>query len=184
MASDLDGLRWRTLISSQLWTLWVQDSIEATWCASEGKFVPIYSWVLSAYWWKDTVLLVFHRSGLDIDDRRNEENKEEVGQGQSPGVHLCILLCWWGWRVIFNKDSAVSQIGANPRDDISRYIDRRCAGACEEVWYGQEYQMQQTCREQSEWWFFQSQEFPCHGNQSMISFVSLSRAVSVEWNLR
>ena len=29
MASDLDGLRWRPLFRSQLWTLWVQDYIEA-----------------------------------------------------------------------------------------------------------------------------------------------------------
>ena len=43
MASDLDGLRWRPLFRSQLWTLWVQDSIEATWCASVDKLVPIYS---------------------------------------------------------------------------------------------------------------------------------------------
>ena len=59
MASDLDGLRWRPLFRSQLWTLWVQDSIEATWCASVDKLVPIYSWVSAAYWWKDTMLLVF-----------------------------------------------------------------------------------------------------------------------------
>ena len=58
MASDLDGLRWRPLFRSQLWTLWVQDSIEATCCASVDKLVPIYGWVSSAYWWKDTMLLV------------------------------------------------------------------------------------------------------------------------------
>ena len=34
MASDLDGLRWRPLFRSQLWTLWVRNSIEATWCTS------------------------------------------------------------------------------------------------------------------------------------------------------
>ena len=29
MASDLEGFKWRPLFKSQLWTLWVQDSIEA-----------------------------------------------------------------------------------------------------------------------------------------------------------
>ena len=62
MASDLDGLRWRPLLRNQLWTLWAQDSIEATWCTSVEAFVPIYSWVSSAYRWKDTRLLVFDRS--------------------------------------------------------------------------------------------------------------------------
>ena len=39
MALDLDGLRWRPLFRSQLWTLWVQDSIEATWCTSGDALV-------------------------------------------------------------------------------------------------------------------------------------------------
>ena len=56
MASDLDGFKWRPLFRSQSWTLWEQDSIEAIWEVSVDEFVPMYSWVSSAYWWKDTML--------------------------------------------------------------------------------------------------------------------------------
>ena len=37
----------------------VQDSIEAIWEVSVDELVPIYSWVSSAYWWKDTMLFWF-----------------------------------------------------------------------------------------------------------------------------
>ena len=47
MVSNLDGLRWRPLFRSQLWTLWMQDSFKVTWCASIEEFVPIDSWVSS-----------------------------------------------------------------------------------------------------------------------------------------
>ena len=64
MASDLDELRWRPLFKSQSWTLWVHDSIDAIWAISVDEFAPIYSWVSSTYWWKDTISLLFWVSGM------------------------------------------------------------------------------------------------------------------------
>ena len=63
LASDIDGLRWRALFKSQLWTLWVHDSTEAIWAASVEEFAPIYSWVSSAYWWKDIIPLLLRYGG-------------------------------------------------------------------------------------------------------------------------
>ena len=115
MASDLDGLRWRPLFRSQSWTLWVQDSIEATWCSSVDKLVPRYSWVSSAYWWKDTMLLVvFDWSGfMTLVTGDNEENKKKWAKDRALG-YTCTYCCvgWGGW-VNFNKGCSVSQIGSN-----------------------------------------------------------------------
>ena len=147
------------LFRSELWTLWVQDSIKATWCASVDKFVPIYSWVSSAYWWKYTMLLVF-----DTGDRWYEENKKKWAKDRALGYTCAYCCVGWGWRVNFNKESAVSQIGAYPGDDIARQTESmlksvekcgmvesiKCSGHVESS-------------EQSELWFFQSQWFPwCH----------------------
>ena len=78
MASDLDGLRWRPLFRSQLWTLWVQDSIEATWCTSVEAFVPIYSWVSSAYWWKEHQVAGFWQVRIYyFGNRWYEKNKKK-----------------------------------------------------------------------------------------------------------
>ena len=76
MASDLDGLRWRPLFKSQSWTLWVHTSIEAIWVASVEELAPMYSWVSSAYWWKDTIPLLFWMSELSpITSATGEMNK-------------------------------------------------------------------------------------------------------------
>ena len=76
LASDFDGLRWRPLFKSQSWTLWVLDSIEAIWAASVEEFAPMYSWVSSAYWWKDTIPLLFWMSGMNpIASTTGEMNK-------------------------------------------------------------------------------------------------------------
>ena len=64
MASDFDGLRWRPFCKSQSFTLTVQASSAATWVASVDEFVPICSWVSSAYWWKETVVFLFDNSEL------------------------------------------------------------------------------------------------------------------------
>ena len=95
MATDLDRLRWRPLLRSQLWTLWVQDFMEATWCASIDKLVPIYSWVSSAYWWKDTMLLdlwhwrLCHKSCNTVYPRALS-----MAHFLLTGVYPCMLLCW------------------------------------------------------------------------------------------
>ena len=120
MASDLDGLRWRPLFKSQLWTLWVQDSIEATWSASMDKLVPIYSWVSSAYWWKDTMLLAFERSGFMTLATGDIKRTKSSGPRTEPWGYTRAYCCvGWGWRVNLNKGCAVSQVGSNPWDDIA-----------------------------------------------------------------
>ena len=62
MASDFDGFRWRPFCKSQLFTLMVQDSSEAIWVTSVDEFEPMWSWVSSAYWWKETVVFLFDNS--------------------------------------------------------------------------------------------------------------------------
>ena len=61
---------------AESWTLWVHDSIDAIWAISVDEFAPIYSWVSSAYWWKDTIPLLFWVSGMSpITSTTGEMNK-------------------------------------------------------------------------------------------------------------
>ena len=58
----------------------------------------------------------------DTGDRWYEENKENWTKDGALGyIYICAYSCvGWGWRVNFKKGSAVSQIGANLRDDTAR----------------------------------------------------------------
>ena len=54
----------------------VHDSTDAIWAISVDEFAPIYSWVSSAYWWKDTIPLLFWVSGMSpITSTTGEMNK-------------------------------------------------------------------------------------------------------------
>ena len=77
----------------------------------------------------------------DTGDRWYEENKK-VCQWQSPGVHLCILLCWV---------RMTSRTGnrSEPRRWHSRTDRKYYAEVCGEVWYGRKYQTQPACQKQS-----------------------------------
>ena len=115
MASDLDGLRWRSLFRSQLWTLWVQDCIEATWCTSVDALVPIYSWVSLM---KGHQVGWFWQVGIYyIGNRWYEKHKKKWAKDRSLG-HTCGYCCGgWGWWVNFDKGWAICKVGANPRHD-------------------------------------------------------------------
>ena len=107
MASDLDGLKWRLLSRSQLSR------------RSVGKFVPIYSSVLPAYWQNDTMLLVFDRSGFTTLVTWREHVYCCVGRGLT-------WVRWEGEESILKKEVPVSQIGAQigANQRHSKYIKR------------------------------------------------------------
>ena len=117
MASDLDELRWRPLFRSQLWTLWVRGSIEATWCTSMDASVPIYSWVSSAYSWKDTRFVVSDRSGFITLATGDMKSTKKWARDRALG-HICgYCFGGWGWWVDFDKGWAICNVETNPRDD-------------------------------------------------------------------
>ena len=159
MASDLDG--WRPLFKSQSWTLWVHDSIDAIWALSVDEFAPIYSWVSSAYWWKDTISLLFWVSGMSPITSplvKWTEQKEE-GQELNPAERQ-----WVRCHKRRMKSQAWQKM-----NDLSSMNESRCGQfltsqmyvqACEGGWCGPECQKQPTYREQQELWPYQNQWRP------------------------
>ena len=182
MASDFDGLRWRPLFKSQSWTRWVHVSIDAIWAASVQEFAPMYSWVSSAYWWKDTILLSFWMPGISpITSTTGEMNKTKKG---GPRTEPC----------------------GTPVDDISQEEEDESILTKDERFVKYEWIQMWTVPDKpnvypSLWslrrrvvWSRVSKAadiskaariatFP-ESMVSMISLVSLSKAVSVEWNFR
>ena len=60
------------------WLCRAQDS----WCASLEEFAPTYSWVSSAYWWKDTKFFVFDKPWFISLAIGGMKKRREVGQAR------------------------------------------------------------------------------------------------------
>ena len=179
MASDLDGLRWRPLFKSQSWTLWVHDSIDAIWAISVDEFAPIYSWVSSAYWWKDTIPLLFWVSGMSpITSTTGEINKTKR---RGPRTEPC--------------GTPVSEVSQEEDDESILTKDERFVkyewiqvwtvpdkpNVCSSLWRRVVWSRVSKAADISR--AARIVTFP-ESMASKISLVNLSKAVSVEWNFR
>ena len=179
MASDLDGLRWRPLFKSQSWTLWVHDSIDAIWAISVDEFAPIYSWVSSAYWWKDTISLLFWVSGMSpITSTTGEMNRTKR---RGPRTEPC--------------GTPVSEVSQEEDEESILTNDERFVkyewiqvwtvpdkpNVCSSLWRRVVWSKVSKAADISR--AARIVTFP-ESMASMMSLVNLSKAVSVEWNFR
>ena len=125
MASDLDGLRWRPLFRSQLWTLWVQARFYQSdlMCERRQVCTNLQLSVTSVLMEGHNVTGTWQVRIYDTGDRWYEENKKKCAKDRALGNTCEYCRVGWGWRVNFNKGCAVSQIGANPGDDIVRQTE-------------------------------------------------------------
>ena len=102
MESDLEGLRWRPLFKSQSWTLWVHESIAATWAASVEVSLSV---ITVRYLWKDTIPFLLWMSRLSpLTSTIGEMNKTE-GRGQR--TEIC--------RMVYHKRKMMSILTKDER---------------------------------------------------------------------
>ena len=181
MASDLDGLRWRPLFKSQSWTRWVHasPSMDAIWAVSVEEFAPMYSWVSSVYWWKDTIPLSFWMSGMSpITSTTGEMNKTKRREPRTKpcGMPVDDISQEEEDKSILTKDERFVKY-----EWIEAWTVPDKPNVCSSLWRRVVWSSVSKAADISR--AARIVTFP-ESMVTMISLVSLSKAVSVEWNFR
>ena len=119
MASDLNGLRWRPLFRSQLWTLWVQillrqpDEMRGSICTDIQLGHGCHQHIDER-----TQVAGFCQVRIySIGNRWYEKNKKKWAKDRALGHTWGYCCGGWGWWVNFDKGWAICKVGANARDE-------------------------------------------------------------------
>ena len=120
MASDLLGLRWRPLFRSQSLTLWVQDFNQSDLMCQWGRIcTDIKLSVISILvkWNKVIVIELARVMTFAIGDMKRTKRR---GPRTEPwGTPVSVVVQGEDGRVNFNEGWTISQVWANPSDDIA-----------------------------------------------------------------